>query len=320
MGYLKIPDSMGPKFGDQNPIETGTEAKNFETRIARYGTAKTRSVDMYRYIEGVVRHEIEELRLPWLDSISCAIRDCGSYLVFKDYYTVGEVRLSGASFCRRHLICPFCAIRRGSKLVKSYDEKYKNIVRDRSNPQLELVTLTVKNGDNLIERFTHLVESYRKLISKRKKGIQRGTGGGEFVKISGGVYSIEFTNRGNGWHPHIHILALMNPGQQISQSALSEEWQKNTQDSYIVDSRPVDDPINGFMEVFKYALKFSDLSLEQNWQAFDSLFGRRLVGAFGDFYGVSIDDDYLDESLDDLPYLERFFNYAGNGSYLLRAS
>jgi len=273
---------------------------------------------MHRYIDGVVRNDISEYRIPWLDSITCAIRDCGSYLAFKEYYTVGEIRLTGASFCRRHLLCPFCAIRRGSKLIKSYDQKYQQLIESQTNPRLQLVTLTVKNGDQLAERFNHLVQNYRKLIARRKKGNQRGKGGGEFVKIAGGVYSIEFTNRGNGWHPHIHILSLMNGENSIDQEALSFEWSEITEDSYIVDVRDVDDPINGFMEVFKYAVKFSDLTLGQNWEAFDTLFGRRLTGAFGDFYGVKLDENYLDDQLEDLPFNKLFLNYIGDGKYLSR--
>ena len=35
-----------------------------------------------------------------------------------------------------------------------------------------------------------------------------------------------------------------------------------------VDCRPITgDPSEGFMEVFKYAVKFSDLSLDDNWHA-----------------------------------------------------
>ena len=41
---------------------------------------------------------------------------------------------------------------------------------------------------------------------------------------------------------------------------LSREWHEITGDSFIVDVRPIsqDDPVSGFIEVFKYAVKFSD--------------------------------------------------------------
>lgn len=52
---------------------------------------------------------------------------------------------------------------------------------------------------------------------------------------------------------------------------LSEEWQHWTGDSFIVDVRPFhsdQDVVSGFFEVFKYALKFSELPLADNWEAY----------------------------------------------------
>ena len=314
----EIPASEGQQSANLVPSETGSEAKNFDDRIARYGKAKSRSVEMANYLSADVLPKAHPAELERLESIYGAIRDCGSYLMFRDYHGIDDIRLIRASFCRRHLICPFCAIRRGAKLIQAYDEKFMELVKTDPNPALRLVTLTVKNGEDLNERFDHLVTSLRALIHKRKTGLHRGSGGGEFAKIRGGAYSIEFTNRGNGWHPHVHILALCSPGQEIYQTALAYEWHQCTDDSYIVDVSDIDDPINGFMEVFKYAVKFSDLTVEQNWHAFDALFGRRLIGSFGDFYGVKIPDKLEDDKLENQPYTDRFFNYIGGSKYLER--
>ena len=49
---------------------------------------------------------------------------------------------------------------------------------------------------------------------------------------------------------------------------LSREWKALTGDSFIVDVRPMHGEIDGFLETFKYALKFSDLPLADNWEAF----------------------------------------------------
>lgn len=70
------------------------------------------------------------------------------------------------------------------------------------------------------------------------------------------------------------------------------------------------------MEVFKYAVKFSDLSLADNWEAAQLLKGRRLLNSFGLFRGVVIPESLLDEPLDDLPYWDRFYRYI-NGHYQL---
>ena len=68
------------------------------------------------------------------------------------------------------------------------------------------------------------------------------------------------------------------------------------------------------MEVFKYAVKFSDLTLEDNWHAAQILKGKRLLNSFGLFRGVEIPDSLLDEPLDELPYWDRFYRYLG-GEY-----
>src|SRR3546814_1097214 len=57
------------------------------------------------------------------------------------------------------------------------------------------------------------------------------------------------------------------PYTTLFRSALSEQWKKITGDSFIVDVTPFhdqDDVITGFLEVFKYAVKFSDLPLADN--------------------------------------------------------
>jgi hypothetical protein len=89
-----------------------------------------------------------------------------------------------------------------------------------------------------------------------------------------------------------------------------------------VDVRPIDqaDPASGFLEVFKYALKFSDMQPADTWQAFQVLRGRRLVGSAGLFRGIEIPEQLTDEPLDDLPYVELFYRYLrGTGYTLTRA-
>jgi hypothetical protein len=108
------------------------------------------------------------------------------------------------------------------------------------------------------------------------------------------------------------VLAASEPCQE----ALSAEWHRITGDSFIVDCRPITgDPSEGFMEVFKYAVKFSDLSLEDNWQAAQVLKGKRLLNSFGLFRGVEIPESLLDEPLDGLPYWDRFYRFL-QGEYV----
>lgn len=285
------------------------EAENFGDRIARYGNAKTRAVAMRDHLEGVPDQDAIRAR--------AGLRGCGEYLHFRDYYTAGKVRLHGARFCKQHLICPLCAIRRGSKALAAYLQRWQVIREERPELRPYLVTLTVKNGPDLEERQKHLTASLRRLLDRRRNfnaGV-RGAPWTELCKVQGAVYTLELTNKGKGWHPHAHMIALA--ASEPSQEALSAEWHGVTGDSFVVDVRPIQgDPAEGFMEVFKYAVKFGDLELADNWHAAQVLKGKRLLNSFGLFRGVEIPPSLLDEPLDGLPFVDLFYRYL-HGAYQL---
>ena len=90
----------------------------------------------------------------------------------------------------------------------------------------------------------------------------------------------------------------------IDQEQLSETWHEITGDSFVVDIRKVKkDKQFGYSkaaaEVCKYALKFGDLSVENTWEAFKVLKGKRLSGAFGSLYGVKIPENLADDMPDE---------------------
>lgn len=283
------------------------EAQNFGDRLARYGQAHARSLMMLEHLR--------EAPSPASTKTAASLASCGNYLHFREYFTVGKVRLHNATFCKQHLVCPLCAIRRGAKALGAYLARWE--VLQEQHPELRpyLITLTVKNGDDLEERQAHLTRSLKRLTDRRRffNAGKRGSPWTELCKAQGAVYTLELTNKGKGWHPHCHMIALA--ASQPSQSDLSAEWHRITGDSMIVDVRPITgDPSEGFMEVFKYAVKFSDLTLEDNWHAAQVLKGKRLLNSFGLFRGVEIPDSLLDEPLDELPYWDRFYRYLG-GEY-----
>lgn len=285
------------------------EAENFGDRIARYGQAHSRTIAMLEHLRGAPGVEANKT--------AASLATCGNYLHFREYFTVGKVRLHNATFCKQHLVCPLCAIRRGAKALGAYLARWEVIQQERPELRPYLVTLTVKNGDDLEERQNHLTRSLRRLLDRRRNfnAGSRGHPWTELCKALGAVYTLELTNKGNGWHPHCHMIVL--GASQIDQQALSAEWFDITGDSMVVDVRPIlGDPSEGFMEVFKYAVKFSDLSLEDNWQAAQVLKGKRLLNSFGLFRGVQVPESLLDEPLDDLPYWDRFYRFFG-GHYQL---
>jgi hypothetical protein len=108
---------------------------------------------------------------------------------------------------------------------------------------------------------------------------------------------------------------------QPDKAVLSAEWHNITGDSFIVDVRPIDqaDPVSGFIEVFKYAVKFSDQPPADTVHAFATLFGKRLMASAGLFRGVVVPDDLMDdpEGLQDLPYATLFYRFI-RGGYALK--
>ncbi len=281
----------------------GDDAAVLPARLDRYSKAHHRAVEMGHYAS-----EQGDVKL------SSNLQQCGSYLLFRDYYTVDKVRLHAAKFCHKHLLCPLCAIRRGAKLVQAYMQRLQVIKAENPHLKAYLVTLTVKDGEDLKERFTHLYRSVQRLHKMR-------TGKGQYSeasKAAGAVWSYEFKRGKNSglWHPHMHAIWLCE--EKPSAKALSEQWKKITGDSFIVDITPFhdqEDVITGFLEVFKYAVKFSDLPLEDNWHGFKTLAGKRLVASFGCFRGVDVPVDLTDEGLDDLPYVELLYKFIYGAGY-----
>lgn len=269
-------------------------------RVNRYGIAKARAVDAAEYIG----RECSA-------AVGAEVARCGEYLLFREYWTVDEVRLHAARFCRRHLLCPLCAIRRGAKALQAYLPRFESVRASRPDLGAFLVTLTVKDGADLRERFRHLMRSQRELWMRKHRGRS-----GWASAVEAAVWSYE-VKRGVGsglWHPHLHMVAMARDlavEGAGALGALSAEWHAITGDSWMVDVRPISqaEPASGFLEVFKYAVKFSALELADLVEVYRVLSGRRLVGSAGLFRGVEIPVELTDEPLEGLPYVERLFRW-----------
>jgi len=261
------------------------------------------------------------------DTIVC-LKGCGQWLLFRDYYTVGKIRLAGARFCKKTLLCPLCAIRRATKLLNAYVQRWEAVQVKHPRLKPYLVTFTIRNTETLDEGFRRLVAAYKTLLTRRRDFLRRGIGWTEIAQADGAVWSVELTRSAQGWHPHIHAIWLCKDAPRVGWvnhdtgqgHGLRKEWFDITGDSFEVDVRPIaaasrDELVRGFVEVFKYALKFAGLSLADNWIAYQELRQRRLVGSFGCLRGVTLPDTLADNLLDDLPYFELFYRYLPGRGY-----
>jgi hypothetical protein len=303
------------------------EAASFGNRLARYSKAGKRSRLVGSFLLKNSGHDGQGLyaHIPDAFKLGQKVSTCASVLCFRHYFKTVETvkksidyRLLGAITCYQHYLCEFCAIRRAAKMMAVYMERLKLLMDRDSELKPYILTLTVKNGHDLRERFSHLIKSKNKLRQYLKDNKKRGSSGSIFGLFIGGVCTVEITYSDNyGFHPHMHCLVLAHNKWEIEQflqakkektnlkdTFISQEWLDVTGDSFIVDITPIEKDAEtgsfagGCSEVFKYALKMNDLDMEKQIEAFFTLRGSRMVFAFGEFWGVKVPEKLTDDPLE----------------------
>lgn len=316
--------------GDSDAEEVYSEAngprgiQGLPDRIKRFGYRHDRAVAMADFLGQLGdAGRVERKR-------ATKLRRCGAHLTFRHYFTLDQLRLHEAYFCQQAKLCPLCAVRRGAKMLRRYTERVLHVLADRPELRMYLVTFTVKNGPDLGERMNHISRGLGQLTLRRRMHWNNDQAYTEACAAVGSVGSFEI-KRGTGsglWHPHFHDAWMCDT--EPDEEALRAEWREITGDSHVVDVTPfhyvqrgdfatADTVARDFSEVFKYALKFSELPLADNWHAAQQLHGRRLVRSFGALFGVKVPEDLADDPLDDedLPYVTMFYRYHAGRGYQL---
>jgi hypothetical protein len=299
--------ALGQPYLDTKSLKC-PHSERLPDRLSRLGYSKQRAVAMSGFLELLGIHRRSE-----------KLKHCGTYLLFRDYFTVGKSKLSAGMFCQQHLLCPLCARLRAGRMLRKYTERVRRLVADQKSRRVSMLTFTIKNGDDLAERTAHLLKAFKILTGRARRLRGGGRNPGEFGKFLGGVGSVEVKRGKNSglWHPHLHAIVLHDEWLDVGE--LRREWKEITGDSVNVDLRELEcsksrnfEELEGeLQEVFKYAMKFSEMSLEDNWSAFSELRGKRLLRAWGSLWGVKIPDDLSDENelAEDLPFIERIWIY-----------
>ena len=297
-------------------LKTGWDSsERLQERLKSYAILKNRTKDFQNWANSGGA----DIREKPQKKIFKALDDCGQYLIFRNYQLSKKTRLIGACTCKQHLLCAFCASRRGVKHSMAYKEKFTELQNNaEQGSDLLFITFTVKNGENLHERFTHLRSSMRSLLKKRSnQSLTHTKLKTEMFKLTSGVFSYEF-KRGSGsgdWHPHIHMLAQIPKISKIDIAQLKLEWLELTGDSSVINIKYADD--NAYLEVFAYALKFSEMSHSDRWFAFNELKGERLISSFGEVRGVEITDSAEDSLIDsDEAFLDVLYKWQKERGYI----
>ena len=319
----------GEELGEHLAGYSPPHGSTLDLRVNQYQRAKARSLQMLSYMRSLLEETPKDL--PSHERLRKEVerlQACGTWLLFHYYYDwidgefEDKTRLIQSNFCNQTTKCNFCAIRRAVIKMRVYFERFEHIMAERPFFTPHMLTLTIKNGPDLLERYNHLRKSYDILKNRRKNFLRRGKGGyTEFAKVTGGAGNVEVTYniRTKEWHPHMHLVCTVNG--RIHQLSLVEEWRDITGDSYIVDTRPFttpDEPLRAFQEVFKYALKFSSMPIPVNYQAAEILKNKRMLFSLGDFYGLKVPDKLTDDPLEQ-NYVEYLYEWIGN-QYLLEST
>jgi len=312
--------SRDESWSDFTSSEGSNNVVNHTSRIAKNSSRKTRTNEMAGHLAKCLYQNYNNPGSKKRTAKAFkALSDCGNYLLFRQYPTIDEIRLHAACFCKQFKLCPLCAARRASKMMSKYLERYEYLREKNPEWKWYLVTLTVKDGLNLHERLNHLQNGHKKLQKRRRDWLEKGRGASLWNHVEAAVGAYEITKGKNSglWHPHGHFVVAVSKEFPIVNSRctqLEQEWQKITGDSCVVDVRPFaqdeQTPAKSFCEVFKYSLKFSSMSVEDNWEAACILQRKRLTTSYGAFRGVEVPESLLDEvPLDELPYIEILYHY-----------
>ncbi|MCJ7828470.1 MAG: hypothetical protein MUP81_01870 [Dehalococcoidia bacterium] len=153
-----------------------------------------------------------------------------------------------------------------------------NLVSHWAKPYF--LTLTIKNiSDNDFGK--DCVRDIRQCFGKFRRQFKR--------KIKGGFYVVQATNRGNGWHLHIHVLF---DGWYIPKEMISKAWAEITGGSYIVDIKQIQSPKTAVRYLLSDFLQSPRIRPEDK-MAFNYVFkGARLVQSFGCYSKIKLRAPY----------------------------
>lgn len=189
--------------------------------------------------------------------------------------------------CRDRL-CPLCSRLRAQQVrfrVKALVAKADAV---------RFITLTIKRDDlSLGERIDRLLKAFCDL---RRRSFWK-------QRQRGGLFVVETTRGGEGehWHVHLHVLV---EGDYMEKSALRAEWLAVTGDSSIIDIKATHSREKAVAYVCKYVSKGSDVDKWDDETLCEYAVGvhrRRLMGTFGKWHKVDVNEERESDEPDDLP-------------------
>lgn len=251
-----------------------TQKNVFHSTIAKFTKSQELKAQIIPYLE---THYPWVLRNP---NRKQRMRECCNMVAFRRYLSTGDVQLVSSNFCKYDRICIACATKRAMRMIKKFKDGIEH--SDLYNKQRYYIVLTIRHekGDTLPELMSRLMK-YKDRLARAYRNSKRDSHKSKsfFSQFDWMVISIEISHRGqNGWHPHINILACSDTmidthynnymDADINDELLVERKKMTDNTSYIHNIRHIEVSKDHFSrsgigEVFKYAIKFSDLGVER---------------------------------------------------------
>lgn len=226
--------------------------------------AKKNHDEMSEHLHDLRRELIERLQEENATDLIGPMADCGKSTLLT--CTCCGTTKPAEIHCKRRW-CPACQPIVTAKRVSRWNHAIQKL-------QWPLfVTLTMENSTNP-ESLRKIKDGWGKL--RRRKLIN--------TKVKGGIATFEITNKGKGWHPHIHAVCdcrwlslnvpeplrrdskdIVKEKTRLAQQELSSLWAEViNQPLAVVHVRRVYDPDSVALEILKYCLKGSELVSAQD--------------------------------------------------------
>lgn len=191
---------------------------------------KFRKWERYKKLSAIVSKRLRSLNDSKLVNRGENMADCARFIEWAVCPDCGTLKIANAYLCRDRL-CPTCAwrlsLRRYSEMIQVFEAT--GIGLDERN--VAMLTVTIKNVgiDDLGDTIDKMLAAWSKLMKRRPV----------HKNLLGWARSLEITNIGNGYHPHIHALLVMPPNHFITQEDWCQMWKESLEIDYtpIVDIR-----------------------------------------------------------------------------------
>lgn len=290
----------------------------------------------------------------WMDVLK-PIHSCSNYLSFRHFFEISsdyqrvypdQPKLYQVFTCKRHLICPVCALLRQQRLHRRLLPIIEQILNENSDLKAYHLTLTVKNQKDLLPAFNTLIHGLRDrfTVRRRQRTSKRYKKHTEFSKIEGAIYAVEVTRgkKAKLWHPHIHMMilckdkpyvlnnkelyksGLMFTPELLPAGSLNYEWYNLTGGIQVnldeIKATEGDILFNLLCEVVKYGIKPGELCTKDIMTVYSNLSGKRLLGTIGNLRGVKIPDAGPDEDIPDTENFDEYFYKFLNGAGYIQQS